>query len=92
MLIGDTDTNGDSFDQALPDPERRVAERYGLGDRGGFVMVRPDGYVGVRAELGDNDSVAAYLTGIFQGDTVKQPAAAVPTEASGEVRRRRPLR
>ena len=33
VLIGDTDTNGNSFDLALPDPNRRVAERYGLGDR-----------------------------------------------------------
>ena len=76
VLIGDAGTNGDSFDQVLPDPERRVAERYELGDRGGLVMVRPDGYVGIQAEFGDNDSVAAYLTGIFEDDTVEQLAAA----------------
>ncbi len=39
-------------------------------------MVRPDGYVGVRAEFGDNDSVGAYLTSIFEHDTVEQLAAA----------------
>jgi 2-polyprenyl-6-methoxyphenol hydroxylase-like FAD-dependent oxidoreductase len=76
VLIGDAGTNGDSFDQVLPDRERRVAERYELGDRGGFVMVRPDGYVGIQAEFGDNDSVAAYLAGIFEDDTVEQLAAA----------------
>jgi hypothetical protein len=51
-----------------------VAEHYGLGARGGFVLVRPDGYVGVRAELDDNDAVAAYLTGIFGDSTVGQVA------------------
>jgi 2-polyprenyl-6-methoxyphenol hydroxylase-like FAD-dependent oxidoreductase len=76
VLIGDAGTNGDSFDQVLPDPGRRVAEHYGLGARGGFVLVRPDGYIGVRAELGDNDSVTGYLMGIFEDDTVGQLATA----------------
>jgi 2-polyprenyl-6-methoxyphenol hydroxylase-like FAD-dependent oxidoreductase len=75
VLIGDAGANGDSFDQVLPDRERRVAKRYGLGDRGGLVVVRPDGYVGVRAALDDIDTVTAYLTGIFGVDRAGRTSA-----------------
>jgi hypothetical protein len=46
------------------DPDRCVAERYGVGDEGGLVLVRPDGYIGLRAELGDEAAVASYLAGV----------------------------
>jgi 2-polyprenyl-6-methoxyphenol hydroxylase-like FAD-dependent oxidoreductase len=55
----------ESFDDLVADPERLVAQRYGVGDRGGLVLVRPDGYVGMRGELDDAAALHAYLDGIF---------------------------
>ena len=49
------------------DPERKVAARYGLDDDGGLVVVRPDGYIGLRAELGDQRAIADYLVRIGKG-------------------------
>jgi hypothetical protein len=58
VLVG----GGDGvFDAAIGDPARRVAGRYGVGDAGGLVVIRPDGYVGLRAALGDRAAVDAYL-------------------------------
>jgi 2-polyprenyl-6-methoxyphenol hydroxylase-like FAD-dependent oxidoreductase len=60
VLVGPgEDTN--AFDAALADSERRVAERYGPG----LVVVRPDGYVGLRCGLDDEAALRAYLAGIF---------------------------
>jgi hypothetical protein len=59
--------DGSSFDEVIADPERRVAERYGVGHAGGLVLVRPDGYIGMRANLGDEYSVTEYLARIVAG-------------------------
>jgi 2-polyprenyl-6-methoxyphenol hydroxylase-like FAD-dependent oxidoreductase len=59
VLVGSGPPAG--FDAVVEDPERRIAERYGVGDAGGLVLVRPDGYIGLLADLGDEVAVAAYL-------------------------------
>jgi hypothetical protein len=64
VLVGEAGA-AESFDELVNDPERLVARRYGVGDRGGLVLVRPDGYVGMRAELDDAAAANAYLDGIF---------------------------
>jgi 2-polyprenyl-6-methoxyphenol hydroxylase-like FAD-dependent oxidoreductase len=65
LLVGGT---SDGFDDLLPDPERRVAERYGAGAEGALVIVRPDGYIGLRTELGNDEAVRAYFERIFVGN------------------------
>jgi 2-polyprenyl-6-methoxyphenol hydroxylase-like FAD-dependent oxidoreductase len=64
VLVGEAGAP-ESFDERLPDPGGHVAERYGIGDRGGLVLVRPDGYVGLRAELDDAAAASAYLDGVY---------------------------
>ena len=43
------------------DPGRRVARRYGAGDDGALVLVRPDGYVAGRADPPDPGATLACL-------------------------------
>jgi 2-polyprenyl-6-methoxyphenol hydroxylase-like FAD-dependent oxidoreductase len=62
LLVADRDPG--TFDAVVLDPDRRVAKRYGIGDEGGLVLIRPDGYIGLRAELGNQDAVASYLAGV----------------------------
>ncbi|MGD9573044.1 MAG: FAD-dependent monooxygenase [Thermoleophilia bacterium] len=64
VLVGDLGRGGVEFDARIPDPERLAAGRYGLGDRGGLLLVRPDGYIGLRAELDDPEAVRDYLEAI----------------------------
>ncbi len=64
VLVGDLGRGGVEFDTHIPDPGRLTAARYGLGDRGGLVLVRPDGYIGLRAELDDAEAVRDYLEAI----------------------------
>jgi 2-polyprenyl-6-methoxyphenol hydroxylase-like FAD-dependent oxidoreductase len=59
VLVAESDPGG--FDAVVHDPGRLVDRRYGIGDEGGLVLVRPDGYVGLRARLGDEAAVASYL-------------------------------
>jgi 2-polyprenyl-6-methoxyphenol hydroxylase-like FAD-dependent oxidoreductase len=62
LLVGGT---SDGFDDVLADPGRRVAERYGAGSDGALVIVRPDGYIGLRTSLGDGDAARAYFDRIY---------------------------
>jgi 2-polyprenyl-6-methoxyphenol hydroxylase-like FAD-dependent oxidoreductase len=64
VLVGEAGAP-EPFDELLTDRERLVAKRYGVGERGGLVLVRPDGYVGMRGELDDSAAAHAYLDGIF---------------------------
>ncbi|GAA1980257.1 FAD-dependent monooxygenase [Kitasatospora viridis] len=47
---------------ALTAPAPRA---YGLGERGGLVLVRPDNHVALLAEAADGESVRAYLDGLL---------------------------
>lgn len=67
VLVADAAPAAGMFDEVVLDPERKVAERYGVGDDGGLILVRPDGYVGLRAELGDQRAIADYLACIGIG-------------------------
>ena len=62
LLVAASDPG--TFDGVLMDPERRVAERYGIGSEGGLVLVRPDGYIGLRASLDDEAAVASYFAAV----------------------------
>ncbi len=69
VLVGDdvaaaAEGQPGAYDAVVDDPERAVADRYGLGRRGGLVLVRPDGYIGLHARFGDDDAVSAYLARI----------------------------
>ncbi len=62
VLVADTEPMDRPFDEFVLDPERRVARRYGVDDDdGALFLVRPDGYVGLRADLGDPRAIADYL-------------------------------
>jgi hypothetical protein len=43
------------------DPERRVAVRYEIGEEGGLVLIRRDGYIGLRASIGDEPELNSFL-------------------------------
>ncbi|HEY2770871.1 MAG TPA: FAD-dependent monooxygenase [Solirubrobacteraceae bacterium] len=62
VLVADAEPAPESFDEFVLDPERTVAKRYGIhDDDGGLLLIRPDGYVGLRADLGDQRAIADYL-------------------------------
>jgi hypothetical protein len=65
VLVADGAPTDSSFDAVIADPDRLVAARYGLHDTGGLVVVRPDGYIGLRADLGDGETLALYLDRIL---------------------------
>ncbi|HEY8583030.1 MAG TPA: FAD-dependent monooxygenase [Capillimicrobium sp.] len=52
------------FDAVVDDPGGRAAERYATGRRGGLLLVRPDGYVGLVAEATDQGAVDRYFAGL----------------------------
>jgi 2-polyprenyl-6-methoxyphenol hydroxylase-like FAD-dependent oxidoreductase len=61
VLVGGPEGGGAGFDVAIPDGERLAAKRYAVGDGGGIFVVRPDGYIGLRARLDDAEAVDSYL-------------------------------
>jgi 2-polyprenyl-6-methoxyphenol hydroxylase-like FAD-dependent oxidoreductase len=66
VVVGDLAVDA-PVDVRIADPARSAARRYGVGDRGGLVLVRPDGYVGLRAALDGDEAVAGYLAAITGG-------------------------
>jgi hypothetical protein len=48
----------------VTDPDRAVARRYGLGDTGGFILVRPDGYLAAVSTPDASADIDAYLATI----------------------------
>jgi 2-polyprenyl-6-methoxyphenol hydroxylase-like FAD-dependent oxidoreductase len=48
------------YDAVIADPNGVVAQRFGLKN-GGRVVIRPDGYIGAVASLGDTTTVADYF-------------------------------
>jgi hypothetical protein len=64
LPVADPPADGEAI--ALTDPDRRIAERYGFGAVGGTVVVRPDGYIGLIAEAGDDAAVARYFANITE--------------------------
>jgi 2-polyprenyl-6-methoxyphenol hydroxylase-like FAD-dependent oxidoreductase len=62
VVVGEA--GGEGFDAVLADPDRRVADRYSVGVTGGLVLVRPDGYIGLRTSLNDAPGVSAYFAAI----------------------------
>ena len=63
VLVG-PDSDNAAFDQVISDPGRLIASRYEIGVRGELVMVRPDGYIGLRTGIDDRAGVESYLVGI----------------------------
>jgi hypothetical protein len=60
VLVAGTAADAAGFDEVIADPQGIVSERYGVGDAGGLVLIRPDGYVGLLAQFGDDAAVADY--------------------------------
>jgi 2-polyprenyl-6-methoxyphenol hydroxylase-like FAD-dependent oxidoreductase len=56
------------------DPQFDPEDRYGFGREGGLVVVRPDGYIGLRAHAGDQAAVDAYFATLGLS-SVRRPAA-----------------
>ena len=54
----------EGFDAVIADPDRRIAARYSVGVTGELVLVRPDGYIGLRTSLDDARGVAGYFAAI----------------------------
>jgi 2-polyprenyl-6-methoxyphenol hydroxylase-like FAD-dependent oxidoreductase len=63
VLVTTDDTPVGGYDAVVADPDRRVAERFGLRD-GGRIVVRPDGYLGAVTALDDQRGVADYFAQI----------------------------
>ena len=63
VLVGPGSDNA-AFDRVVFDPDRLIANRYEIGVRGELVMVRPDGYIGLRTGIDDQTGVESYLAGI----------------------------
>ena len=61
VLVTDRPSDDPAHDAVVVDPDRRVGIRYSFGAGGGMVVVRPDGYIGLIAELDDADALAGYL-------------------------------
>lgn len=57
---------GTSADVLIPDPEGLVARRYGVGGRGKLFVIRPDGYVGMRAAIEDATRLRDYLARLYR--------------------------
>jgi 2-polyprenyl-6-methoxyphenol hydroxylase-like FAD-dependent oxidoreductase len=49
------------YDTVIADPDGLVAQRFGL-NKGGRIVIRPDGYIGAVASLDDTTTVADYFT------------------------------
>jgi 2-polyprenyl-6-methoxyphenol hydroxylase-like FAD-dependent oxidoreductase len=60
---------------ALADPERRVAARYGLDERGGAILVRPDGYIAAISDAEHPTDIDAYTAAYIAS------VSAAPSEA-----------
>jgi 2-polyprenyl-6-methoxyphenol hydroxylase-like FAD-dependent oxidoreductase len=60
VLVTPTAEQPPGYDVVIPDPAGEVAARFGL-PHGGHVAVRPDGYAGAIASLGDDAGVRAYF-------------------------------
>jgi 2-polyprenyl-6-methoxyphenol hydroxylase-like FAD-dependent oxidoreductase len=68
VLVADSPPHPSGFDEVVLDPDRKVAARYGVDEEdGGLILVRPDGYIGLRADLGDQRAIADYLVRIGKG-------------------------
>ncbi|HEY0229444.1 MAG TPA: FAD-dependent monooxygenase [Mycobacterium sp.] len=63
VLVTTDDAPVAGYDVVISDPERLVAQRFGLKN-GGRVVVRPDGYIGAVAGLDDSTTVADYFAKI----------------------------
>jgi 2-polyprenyl-6-methoxyphenol hydroxylase-like FAD-dependent oxidoreductase len=72
ILITPTPSAAGLFDDVVADAAGRVARRYGITD-GGYVAVRPDGYVGFIGSLDDVAALEAYLS------TYARPRTHLPT-------------
>jgi 2-polyprenyl-6-methoxyphenol hydroxylase-like FAD-dependent oxidoreductase len=46
IVVRDAPGDADGADEVVVDAGRQVAARYGFGDEGGTIAVRPDGYIG----------------------------------------------
>lgn len=52
-------------DAAVADPRGRIADRYGVGERGEVFAVRPDGYVGIRSPIDDQGPFRDYFAALY---------------------------
>jgi 2-polyprenyl-6-methoxyphenol hydroxylase-like FAD-dependent oxidoreductase len=59
VTTGDAPVAG--YDTVVADPKHVAAQRFGL-NKGGRVVIRPDGYLGAVAALDDTTTVADYFT------------------------------
>jgi 2-polyprenyl-6-methoxyphenol hydroxylase-like FAD-dependent oxidoreductase len=76
IAVADLPGEVPGIDAALSDPERRIAERYGFGETGGWVVVRPDGYIGLITGAGEDAALSRYFGAIRA--TVRSANAGVP--------------
>ena len=66
VIVATEELTGLTVDAAIVDPKERVARRYGVGDRGELFVVRPDGYVGMRAPIEDATRLRDYLAKLYR--------------------------
>jgi 2-polyprenyl-6-methoxyphenol hydroxylase-like FAD-dependent oxidoreductase len=64
VLVGEAE-DAQPFAAVLDDPEGAVARRYAVGPEGALLVIRPDGYIGLRAAAGDAEAFGAYLGNAF---------------------------
>lgn len=66
-LIDEGTEHGFDMDHLCPDETGELAERYGIGEEGRLVLVRPDLYMGLNCLPGEWAAVPDYLAQWFDG-------------------------
>jgi hypothetical protein len=61
IAVADLPGDDPGIDAALSDPEGRVQEPQGFGETGGWVVVRPDSYIGLIAGASDDAALQGYF-------------------------------
>jgi 2-polyprenyl-6-methoxyphenol hydroxylase-like FAD-dependent oxidoreductase len=64
VLVAADGAPAEGFDAVVADGARAVAHRYGIDGRGGMLIVRPDGYLGLIAELGDTVALERWFAAL----------------------------
>jgi 2-polyprenyl-6-methoxyphenol hydroxylase-like FAD-dependent oxidoreductase len=65
VLVSDRTSSEPDYDVTVFDAEHRIQQRYGVAEEGALFAIRPDGYVGLRADVEDGGALAAYLDNVM---------------------------
>jgi 2-polyprenyl-6-methoxyphenol hydroxylase-like FAD-dependent oxidoreductase len=61
VFVSEGTSSEPGYDLTVFDPEHRIQRRYGVPDEGALFAIRPDGYIGLRANQGQTGATAGYF-------------------------------